>query len=108
MIITRSDLGARRLEDGRIELQLPAGDVDGGDVQFKSDVQPIAERALGLVSADLLFIEKGEGASFEHMVLVEVDGTVDLENLKVDSSVFVSEWALQPCTFDAFMMHSIG
>lgn len=86
-------LTARRLDDGRIEVELPgpkARELDRG-VGFdqQSGVLGVLCAALGIGEDAVKFVGAGQ-APYKHFLLVEVDERVDLEALKVDTTQFVS------------------
>lgn len=83
-------LTAQILPGGRIQLELPAGEIQWADESLETRVKEVTRKAMGEHGPKILFVGKGNGISFGKYVLVEIDEAFDLSSATVDASPFVS------------------
>lgn len=85
-------VSARRVGE-KIELVFPSGDIAPiTDVDLKAKIEQVARRAFGgNENVNVRFAGSGQGVSFNHLLVVEIDGDkFELEGAAVDPSIFVS------------------
>lgn len=91
-IFSSGELLARRIQ-GKIELVFPSGDLTPiTDAILQAKVQDVVRRAFGGDgNLRVKFAGHGQGPSFGHLVVVEIDGNdFEIEGAPVDPIVFVS------------------
>lgn len=83
-------LTAEILPDGRIQLEIPAGEAQKVDETLETKVKEIAIKAMGITCQQILYVGRGGGISFGKYVLVQIDDDFDLSSVKVNANPFVS------------------
>ncbi|TDL21706.1 Diaminopimelate epimerase-like protein [Rickenella mellea] len=82
------ELTCRRLEDGKIELELPAGDTTKADAYIEQKAIDVVRKAVGN-QVDVKFVGVGGGESFNMFILIQLDDSFDLQRAEIDPSIFV-------------------
>ncbi|KZV83741.1 Diaminopimelate epimerase-like protein, partial [Exidia glandulosa HHB12029] len=79
-----------RTENGKIEMEFPAGVVEAVDDTLRAKAVEAVRHALGLETAPLVnFVGRTPGASFDRFILIHIDDNIDLASAKVDPSILV-------------------
>jgi predicted PhzF superfamily epimerase YddE/YHI9 len=81
------ELTVRRVADA-VELEFPAGEVQGVDQSFLRKTKDVISRAFK--GAEVVYAGVGLGPSFQDFVLVELRDDFQLEGVHVDTDIFVS------------------
>jgi len=79
-------LGARKLSDGRIELEFPASEVRPVNENDRKEASLVVQEALCISESAIKFIGRGIGQAFETYMVVEVHEKVNLAKTKVDTN----------------------
>ncbi|KZV90155.1 Diaminopimelate epimerase-like protein [Exidia glandulosa HHB12029] len=86
------ELIASRADNGKIELEFPAGVCEPESDELKTKAGETLKKALALDVAPVIhFVGGAPGPSFQGYLLIHVDDSIDLANLKVDSSILTAE-----------------
>ena len=93
-------LKATKCQDGKIQLEFPAGEIAPVSERVHGDLVLMLKKALG---SDVLILQisSGLGISFDDFLLVEIDTNVGLSNLEVNIGALVSDNHKQ-CTFCSY------
>ena len=83
-------LTAEVLPEGRIKMELPAGETTKADDSLNDDVKDAIRAALGDNHPKIHYVGTGSGISFNKYVLIEIDVSFDLSSAIVDAKPFVS------------------
>lgn len=86
------ELTARKLEDGRVELNFPTSEVHAAESSCSTQVEGIISRALSDIGSNpgIKFVGTFEDERFAHFLLVEIDPSFDLAAPAVNIPIFVS------------------
>lgn len=82
-------LTARKLKENMYELDFPAGETTEVDEELKIKVKAVVEKAV-MERFNIIYVGVGSGVSFSSYMLIELESSLDLANMSIDPSHFVS------------------